>query len=728
MIQSLHRFVRHLSGGLCLIGMCVFPVAAAPADLEGGTPLTADSLAVAEDLQAQGKRREALRLLESLRATLHDSGDAARVARTAGALGKAYLLLAMPAEARREFEFLLAHARAQADPHLEAAALNDSGLLATLESRPQAAAEAFEAARHAAERADAPLLFSRSTLNLARQMLRDGKTPQALILLAEAFAWLGKAGDGEEKAMQLIAAGHLGMQTGNDGMLQGTFSALNEAANIARRLDLARVESLALGNLGELYARRGKTAEALSLARRALFLAQQVSAPDALYRWHWLIARLNARSGQSDPALASYEHALISLQAIRHDLIADLLTSRESYREAVGPLFQEYVDLLLQRAITVPDSERATFLLRARDTIEQLKTVELADYFQDACVSVQKEMRTSLDAIPPGTAVLYPILLPDRVELLLTLPNGIRQVPLGISGRQLADETERFRHLLEKRTTREFLPHARRLHDWLLAPIEEKLRESGIDTLVFVPDGPLRGLPLAALHDGRQFVIERYAVAVTPGLSLVAETGAAKGNRKSLLGGITEAVQDFPALPYVEPEVASFQSIYGGKAMTDAQFVIPAFEKEVKNANYSVIHIASHGQIESDPRKSFLLAYDGKITMDNLEDYMKYSRARADAIDLLTLSACRTAAGDDRAALGLTGVAVKAGARSALATLWYVNDLASSMLVTEFYRVLAAGGRSKAQALREAQRSVLADARYRHPGYWSPFLLIGNWR
>lgn len=725
MIVSLRRFVRRLSGGLYLIGMCVFPVTAAEL---AGAPTTPDALATAEGLQAQGKRLEALRLLEGLRATIHDSGDAVRVARIAGALGKAYLLLAMPTEARREFDFLLAQARAQADPFLEAAALNDSGLLAIMENRPQAAVEAFEAARHAAERAGAPLLFSRPTLNLARQMLRDGKTPQALALLAEAFAWLGKAGDGEEKALQLIAAGHLGMQTGNDGILPDTFSALGEAARIARRLELARAESLALGELGELYARQGKAAEALGLARRALFLAQGANAPDALYRWHWLIARLNARSGQNDLALASYEHALASLQAIRQDLMADLLVYRVSYRETVGPLFQEYVDLLLRRAAAAPDSERAAFLLRARDTLEQLKTVELEDYFQDACVAIQKEKTTSLDALPPGTAVLYPILLPDRVELLLTLPEGIRQVPLGVSGQQLAAETERFRHLLEKRTTREFMPHARQLHAWLLAPIEEMLRQAGIDTLVFVPDGPLRGIPLAALHDGRQFVIERYALAVAPGLSLVEETVATKGKRNSLLGGITEAVQDFPALPYVEPEVASFQSIYGGKAMTDAQFVIPAFEKELKNANYSVIHIASHGQIESDPRKSFLLAYDGKITMDNLEDYMKYSRQRADAIDLLTLSACRTAAGDDRAALGLAGVAVKAGARSALATLWYVSDQASSMLVTEFYRVLAAGGLSKAQALREAQRSVLADARYRHPGYWSPFLLIGNWR
>jgi CHAT domain-containing protein len=106
---------------------------------------------------------------------------------------------------------------------------------------------------------------------------------------------------------------------------------------------------------------------------------------------------------------------------------------------------------------------------------------------------------------------------------------------------------------------------------------------------------------------------------------------------------------------------------------------------------------------------------------------MKPNRFRDQPIELLFLSACQTAMGDERAALGLGGVAVKAGARSALATLWHINDQASSLLVTEFYRQLAQPGTSKAQALRRAQLWMLTDLRYRHPGYWSPFLLIGNW-
>jgi CHAT domain-containing protein len=106
---------------------------------------------------------------------------------------------------------------------------------------------------------------------------------------------------------------------------------------------------------------------------------------------------------------------------------------------------------------------------------------------------------------------------------------------------------------------------------------------------------------------------------------------------------------------------------------------------------------------------------------------MSLSQYRDQSVELLTLSACQTAAGDDRAALGLAGVAVKAGARSAVATLWFINDQASSQLVTEFYRQLQNPEISKAQALQQAQLMLVNDRRYQHPGYWSPFLLIGNW-
>jgi CHAT domain-containing protein len=284
-----------------------------------------------------------------------------------------------------------------------------------------------------------------------------------------------------------------------------------------------------------------------------------------------------------------------------------------------------------------------------------------------------------------------------------------------------------FRHYLEKRTSREYLPFAQQLYGWLIRPLQGELDAQDIDTLVIVPDGPLRTIPLAALHDGQGFLISRYAIATTPGLTLTDFRPIQRQKIQPLLNGLTEAVQGFPSLQHVQRELAAIHAAYGGKVLENEDFRLASVQQELKETPYSIVHIASHGQFASDVRHTFLLTFDDKLTMDRLERFMALSQYRDQPVELLTLSACQTAAGDDRAALGLAGVAVKAGARSALATLWFINDQASAQLVTEFYRQLRDLDVSKAKALQQAQVQLLTDRRYQHPGYWSPFLLIGNW-
>jgi CHAT domain-containing protein len=177
----------------------------------------------------------------------------------------------------------------------------------------------------------------------------------------------------------------------------------------------------------------------------------------------------------------------------------------------------------------------------------------------------------------------------------------------------------------------------------------------------------------------------------------------------------------------VEREVAAVHDIEGGQELLNDAFSQTRFEAELRRVPYNIVHIASHGQFGSDPSQTFVLAYDGQLTMDDLEADIKFGERRDKALELLILSACETASGDDRAALGLAGVALKSGARSALATLWYISDQASGELVVNFHRGVRSGKLSKAHALREAQRVLAADPRYAHPAYWAPFLLIGNW-
>jgi CHAT domain-containing protein len=280
---------------------------------------------------------------------------------------------------------------------------------------------------------------------------------------------------------------------------------------------------------------------------------------------------------------------------------------------------------------------------------------------------------------------------------------------------------------LEKRTTREYLPHAQKLYDWLIRPLEPDLALSAIDTLVFVPDRSLRTIPMAALHDGKEFLINKYAIAITPGLNLTDPRPVKRENVKVLSAGLTDSVQGFPSLPNISNELQAIQLIYGGTPLLNRNFINSNLEKELKNKQVTIMHIASHGRFESDIRKSFLLTFNDKLTMDQLEQYIGLFKFREDPLELLTLSACETAAGDDRAVLGLAGIAIKAGARSTLATLWYIDDQASSELVSEFYRQLQDPSISRSIALKRAQLKLLNDRSYEHPGYWSPFLLINNW-
>jgi CHAT domain-containing protein len=391
-------------------------------------------------------------------------------------------------------------------------------------------------------------------------------------------------------------------------------------------------------------------------------------------------------------------------------------------------VYFELADVLLQRAASYAEQAQSEpYLREARDVIELFKVGELRDYFRDDCVDAARAKATHLETVSENTAVIYPILLTDRIELLVSLSAGIQRVSISVNVDTLTEEIRQFRYYVEKRSTREYLPHSQQLYHWLVRPLEPLLLGFAIETLVFVPDGPLRTIPMAALHDGKQFLIAKYAVATTPGLTLTDPRPLRREKILAFSAGLTEAVRGFPPLPNVSDELETVKSLYSGTSLLDQNFVVSNVERALKDQSFSIVHIASHGQFESDVKNSFVLAFDDKLTMDRLDQFVGLFRFRDEPLALLTLSACETAAGDDRAALGLAGVAIKAGARSALATLWFINDEASSALVSEFYRQLHDTSVSKAVALQRAQLKLLEHPIYRHPAYWAAFLLLNNW-
>ena len=677
--------------------------------------------------QAVGSLGAALELAEQL-------GDLRRIASIVAGLGNAHIALGPPETAELYLSRALSVARQVGDSTLTAVILNNRGNLLVTQQKNAEAIAAYKESAELAKQAGHRLLRARALTNAAAVLRQTAAAQESRELLDAASDELRGLEATHETAFALINVGlayrelRPSLPASGDLLLLRAAGALTEAAVQADKIGDRRTTSYAWGYLGGLYETERRHVEALELTRRAILAAQQVNAPESLYRWQWQAGRLLKKLGVVDDAIASYRRAVYTLQAIRQELSIGYGPQPTSFRETIGPVYFELVDLLLQRAGTVrtPD-EIAPYLIEARETVELFKVAELRDYFRDDCVDTALSKITKLDVVSQTAVVVYPILLPDRIELLVSLPSGLKRVSVPVGIDRLTQEVRQFRRRLEKRTTREYLPHAQQLYDWLMRPLEADLKASGIDTLVFVPDGPLRTIPMAALHDGKQFLISKYAMAITPGLNLTDPRPIKREGAKVLAVGVTEAVQGFPPLPNVLAELEALRSLFPVTTLVDREFLVAKFEEKLKEERFTILHIASHGEFSSEPGKTFLLAFDGKLTMDRLDQYIGLFKFRDDPLELLTLSACDTAEGDDRAALGLAGVAIKAGARSAVATLWEINDVAAAGLVADFYRGLQDPSISRAAALQRAQVKMLSDPRYEHPGFWAPFLLINNW-
>ena len=500
----------------------------------------------------------------------------------------------------------------------------------------------------------------------------------------------------------------------------------NKTLELAKKQQNKYFIAQAKGFLGELYYYVQRYPEAMRLTREAIFLSQ--TTPDLLYQWEWQQGKILQAQQELTPATQAYQRALDLLQKIRIDLTKGQRDTSTLFHEHIRPVYFSLADVLLQRATTTVDSEQKTHLLnQARDAVEQLKAAELQDYFQDTCVSTAKV--TKLDGLDKQTAVLYPIPLPDRIELLVSLPDGIHQVMVNVPASVLNQEASTFQEYLQMGSEWRFAGPAKQLYQWLIEPIYDQLVTHHINTLVVVPDAALRMIPFAALVDAKnnRFLIQDFALVTTPGLNLTDPRPLPRKQIKILLGGLSSGVQNFSPLPHVPQEIADIKQLFdNSQVLLDQTFLIDSIDKALKKTPYTIVHIASHGQFDRNPKKTFLLTYDDKLTMDKLENLLALSQLRKNPVELLTLSACQTAVGDERAALGLAGVAIKAGARSALASLWFVNDESTSKLVTEFYQQLKNPVLSKAQALQQAQKSLMEQG-YQHPLYWAPFLLIGNW-
>ncbi|URR36520.1 CHAT domain-containing protein [Thermosynechococcus sp. HN-54] len=397
---------------------------------------------------------------------------------------------------------------------------------------------------------------------------------------------------------------------------------------------------------------------------------------------------------------------------------------------------------------------------RALALLDQRGCEEVTSYFGRPCGKEElsiEALQAALNEIAKQTgkkpAVLYTLARPDQLDLMMVTPEGEPiHVPVrGVGREQLLKTVDRFTNSVRDPrlvNTRAYLPASQQLYQWLIAPLRPQLDAQGIETLVFVLDSGMRGIPVAALHDDKGFLIERFSMALVPSMSLM-DTRYRNIQQGRILAMGASEFKDQSPLPAVPVELAQItQDLGGGTQFLNADFTIPNLERQHRQGTYQIIHLATHGEFQpGSPENSYIAFTDGRLNLLQLRNLRLYRPET----ELLTLSACRTAVGDLDAELGFAGLSAQSGVKSVLASLWYVSDEGTLALMTGFYNQLNRVP-IKAEALRQAQLAMLrgdiqvkgnelrtlrggiplppevavGDRSLSHPYFWAAFTIVGN--
>jgi CHAT domain-containing protein/tetratricopeptide (TPR) repeat protein len=534
---------------------------------------------------------------------------------------------------------------------------------------------------------------------------------------------------------------------------------LTQARIDAHALNNQRAEASAYVALAEVYSKSGElnptnaiawmTVEQLSA--QALALVQNQDAPDVVLRAQRLYAKaLTKQPGKTQLARSACQVAASSLQANRANFVAIAPDVQFSFIESIEPFYRECVTALLpipnQEDITQDEVQKN--LENARKLIEGLQLAELDNFFREACVEGKN---VAIDDVinrqsSPNTAVIYPIILSQQqIGVIARIPN-IQQAqdqqkllyfqPPALKG---AETLDKFLLTLNQQLQDGVMltaaqANSKILYDWIITPWKKELTDNKIKTLVFVLDGAFRNIPMAALYSGsvNQYLIDEYAVAISPGLQLTDPKGTKPQDLKALGGGLTEVsakvstTEPFPK-DIIEKELAALKTfgVLREAPIFGKDFVAQNLETRLKKQPFNLVHLSTHGIFSSRQEDTYIVMADARLDINQFSDLFRAQRRAQDsAIELLILSACETAGGDSRAALGLTGVAIKAGVRSTVASLWAIPSETTAVFIDQFYKALIEKQETKAQAIRTAQ---LAIKKNNNPNVWGAFVLVGNW-
>jgi CHAT domain-containing protein len=523
---------------------------------------------------------------------------------------------------------------------------------------------------------------------------------------------------------------------------------LATAIQQAEAIEDVRSQSYATGILASIYSQTQNSTDAQKLTKKALDLALGIDAKEIAYLWQWQLGYLLQQQKNTAKAIDYYSQAVSNLNDLRSDLLVLNSDLQFSFRDNVEPVYRQFVDLLLQPLSSDNIGFKTTNqgkinqvnLQKARNAIEALQLREIENYLQEACLQAKAEIvDTVVDKTDTTAAVIYPIILKNRLEIILKLPlkNQFNHYTTIVSADEFEKTLEQLQYSLRQpeqiNKVREI---SAKVYDWLIKPLAADLQASQIQTLIFILDGTLRNIPMAVLYDRNlqqpKYLIEKYAIALTPGLQMLEPKSLKQQKVSALIAGVSEkrffSNQEFSALDNVQLELQTIRSqIPNSQKILNQDFTDINLKRQIDSGKYSVIHIATHGNFSSNLEDTYILSWNKLIKVKDFEQLFQTDTKQQNArsIELLVLSACETATGDKRATLGLSGIVIRAGARSALATLWAIEDNSTATFMGLFYQELQNQKSNKAKALQQAQIRMLKQEQ--SPLIWAPYILVGNW-
>ncbi len=684
-------------------------------------------------LRALGLYRRARNTLDQLtQTTLKTQPDNSLKAATYANLGNLHRSLAHPQAAQEALQKSLDIARTLNSPADISAALLGLGNTARSQGQNELAIDYYQ---QAAASAISPIAQFEASVNQLDLLLKTNQRQPTTTLIPQLQELVQHL---PSTRPAIYAQIHFAQTlTHHQTKLNPTLSApeiaqiLTHAQQQAQRIKDTVAESYALGYLGHVYETAQQWQDAERLTRHAL--TQAKNTPEVAYQWQWQLGRLLKAQNKPQAATNAYTSAYKTLKLLRGDLVAANPDIKFTFRDEVEPVYRELVDLLLSpQGSSEPSQEN---LKQAREVMEALQVAELENFFQSACLDSTIQVDQVVDEKDPTAAIIYPIVLKDRIEVILKLPgeaNLVHYRSTDVSRQDVEATVKRFRRNLQEAFAYFAQEDGQTLYNWLIKPARPYLERHGIKTLIFVLDEPLRNIPMAALYDGETYLAQTYATALVLGLE-VRDSHRLERNQMDVLAvSLTEPppkVGNFAKLVNANPELDKIKAAGIPVAfIRDQDFTETALEQRLERSTFDIVHLATHGQFGDKPEDTFILAADGKIPLDQFSQlFRRQQSTTTHGIELLLLSACRTATGSNRAVLGIAGAAIQAGTQSAIASLWSLDDLSSVTFTEAFYQHLGQPGVSRAEALRRAQQAMLQDANYQAPLFWAAYVLVGSW-